>query len=106
MPLVTLSCHSVYNWINYQEPPTIGPNNAFCRFVQQHWGFHHALSKLGHECVFACDIDEECRKVYHENWDMTAFDDVRTWSKKSMITKSYAWFSMSTIQQIGKSIGV
>lgn len=43
-------------------------------------GFHHALSQLGHECVFACDIDEECRKVYHENWDMTAFDDVRTWS--------------------------
>ena len=42
-------------------------------------GFHHALHDLGHECVFACDIDKDCREVYQENWDMTVFDDIRKW---------------------------
>ena len=42
-------------------------------------GFHHALSELGHECVFACDIDEKCREIYQENWEMTVFDDIRKW---------------------------
>ncbi len=42
-------------------------------------GFHHALSDLGHECVFACDTDKHCREVYQENWDMTVFKDIRDW---------------------------
>lgn len=45
-------------------------------------GFHHALADLGHECVFACDIDEKCREIYQENWEMTVFDDIRKWVDK------------------------
>jgi len=31
-------------------------------------GFHVALSKLGHECVFASELDPELRKLYAENF--------------------------------------
>lgn len=31
-------------------------------------GFHQAMASLGGKCVFACDINELCRKVYAENY--------------------------------------
>jgi DNA (cytosine-5)-methyltransferase 1 len=43
-------------------------------------GFHEALSRLGHECVFASEIDDELRELYSENFPDTAkmtFGDIR-----------------------------
>ena len=31
-------------------------------------GFHQAMASLGGKCVFACDINELCRKVYEKNY--------------------------------------
>ena len=31
-------------------------------------GFHAALYRLGHKCVFATDIDAHAAKVYEANW--------------------------------------
>jgi len=31
-------------------------------------GFHAALSRLGHQCVFACDVDNFAAEVYERNW--------------------------------------
>ena len=31
-------------------------------------GFHQAMASLGGKCVFACDINKWCRKVYEENY--------------------------------------
>lgn len=33
--------------------------------------FHIALKSYGHECVFACDIDKHCRKIYEKNHKFT-----------------------------------
>lgn len=35
-------------------------------------GFHLALKRLGHECVFASENDEELRSLYQENFPETA----------------------------------
>ena len=31
-------------------------------------GFHAALHRLGHECIFATDIDAHAAEVYEMNW--------------------------------------
>jgi len=40
-------------------------------------GFHKALSELGHECVFASEIDPTLQKVYKENWGIEPTGDIR-----------------------------
>lgn len=40
-------------------------------------GFHTALSNIGMECVFACEIDESLRKLYYENYSILPEGDIR-----------------------------
>jgi len=40
-------------------------------------GFHLALKQLGHECVFASEIDEDLRKLYQTNFNMMPIGDIR-----------------------------
>lgn len=39
-------------------------------------GFHQALLRLKGTCVFACDIDEQCRKTYAKNYNLTPEKDI------------------------------
>jgi DNA (cytosine-5)-methyltransferase 1 len=39
-------------------------------------GFHQALTELGGKCVFASDIDKECRKTYFENYGLMPDGDI------------------------------
>lgn len=39
-------------------------------------GFHQAMKFLGGECVFASDIDEDCRKTYEMNYGITPVGDI------------------------------
>lgn len=39
-------------------------------------GFHQAMAALGGKCVFASDIDEDCRKTYHANYGITPAGDI------------------------------
>jgi DNA (cytosine-5)-methyltransferase 1 len=40
-------------------------------------GFNLALSSLGHQCVFACEIDETLRVLYKLNFGIEATGDIR-----------------------------
>lgn len=39
-------------------------------------GFHQAMETLGGECVFASDIDEDCRKTYEMNYGLRPVGDI------------------------------
>lgn len=39
-------------------------------------GFHQAMKSLGGECVFASDIDENCRKTYAANYGLVPAGDI------------------------------
>lgn len=40
-------------------------------------GFHKALHELGHECVFASEINPVLRATYQKNWGIMPFGDIR-----------------------------
>ena len=40
-------------------------------------GFHLALRKLGHECIFACEINETLADLYKENFGIEVKRDIR-----------------------------
>ena len=39
-------------------------------------GFHQALTNLKMECVYACDIDDNCRKIYETNYGLKPAGDI------------------------------
>lgn len=41
-------------------------------------GFHQALTALGHQCVFACEIDEDLRNLYEKNFGLRPCGDIRS----------------------------
>ena len=40
-------------------------------------GFHKALHELGHECVFASELNVGLREVYKKNWNIEPEGDIR-----------------------------
>jgi DNA (cytosine-5)-methyltransferase 1 len=40
-------------------------------------GFPQALTSLGHECVFASDIDEQLANLYYKNFGIEPHGDIR-----------------------------
>lgn len=47
-------------------------------------GFHKALSELGHECVFASEIDLELCDLYEKNWRIKPAGDIKEIVKKKI----------------------
>ena len=50
--------------------------DAICGPVLGIGGFHAALHRLGHECVFATDIDKYAAETYEKNWGKPGGFDV------------------------------
>ena len=47
-------------------------------------GFHQALKALGHQCVFACEIDEDLASLYEKNFRMRPYGDIRSLDMSSV----------------------
>ena len=76
-------------------------------------GFHQALSSLGGKCVFACDINELCRKVYAANYqkgndDLIIGSDIKKAIKEKAIPNFKVLcggFPCQTFSKAGKRNG-
>jgi DNA (cytosine-5)-methyltransferase 1 len=61
---------------NYSQEKTITISNN-CKFIDLFCGiggFHKGLTEFN--CVFACDINEQCRKTYYDNYKIKPHGDI------------------------------
>jgi len=49
-------------------------------------GFHLALTQLGHQCVFASELNPELQDIYEDNFGLTPSGDIRKVSIKTIPT--------------------
>lgn len=70
-------------------------------------GFHLASSKLGGECVFACEINEKLRHVYSKNFDIDIYGDIRSIEPKNIPSHDLlcAGFPCQPFSKAGSQLG-
>jgi DNA (cytosine-5)-methyltransferase 1 len=56
----------------WEDKKTLTFADMFCGIG----GFHAAASQLGMRCVFACDIDADCRAIYEHNYGIKPASDI------------------------------
>ena len=73
-------------------------------------GFHQAMNKLSipTECVFACDIDKECRKIYQQNYGLLPAEDITKVDEKLLpdFDVICAGFPCQSFSQAGKKLSL
>lgn len=70
-------------------------------------GFHQAMKSLGGECVFASDIDEDCRKTYEANYGIKPAGDITKIEARDIPTHDVlcAGFPCQAFSKAGKRLG-
>jgi DNA (cytosine-5)-methyltransferase 1 len=73
-------------------------------------GFHKALHELGHECVFASELNPILRETYRENWGIEAQGDIKRIVKDEIGTIPdhdvlCAGFPCQPFSKAGKQLG-
>lgn len=71
-------------------------------------GFHQALSDLGGgECVYACDIDKNCREVYYNNYGLMPDSDITKVNPENIPDYDIlcAGFPCQAFSKAGKRLG-
>ena len=70
-------------------------------------GFHQAMESLGGKCVFASDIDEDCRKTYEENYRINPAGDITKIEAQNIPDHDVlcAGFPCQAFSKAGKRLG-
>lgn len=70
-------------------------------------GFHQAMTSLGGKCVYACDIDDDCRKTYWRNYGIMPERDVTKVDTRSLPAYDVlcAGFPCQAFSKAGKRLG-
>lgn len=70
-------------------------------------GFHQAMSALGGVCVFASDIDPDCRKTYTRNYGLTPEGDITKIEANQIPAHNVlcAGFPCQAFSKAGKRLG-
>lgn len=70
-------------------------------------GFHQAMTNLGGECVFASDIDADCRKTYARNYHLQPEGDITRIDAKDIPAHDVlcAGFPCQSFSKAGKRLG-
>lgn len=70
-------------------------------------GFHQAMSQLNGECVYACDIDADCRETYEKNYGITPDIDITKVDEKDIPKHDVlcAGFPCQAFSKAGKRLG-
>jgi len=71
-------------------------------------GFHIALQELGHECVFASEIDQILREVYQKNFGISPAGDIRKVPAEQIPPHDIlcGGFPCTPFSKAGKQLGV
>lgn len=70
-------------------------------------GFHQAMSELGGECVYASDIDADCRKTYARNYGIVPAGDITQVEAADIPSHDVlcAGFPCQSFSKAGKRLG-
>ena len=70
-------------------------------------GFHQAMESLGGECVFASDIDADCRKTYEDNYGIKPAGDITKIKAKDIPAHEVlcAGFPCQSFSKAGNRLG-
>ena len=70
-------------------------------------GFHQAMKSFGGKCVFACDIDSDCRKTYEKNYGIQPAGDITKISASDIPLHDilFAGFPCQSFSKAGKRLG-